>query len=98
MKDLQNPRLIWLKGSLFLGIGTASAVLLWMETATLKGALLLGVSIWAFCRAYYFAFYVLEKYLDPGFRFAGLGSFVLYLLRRRNRGCQRRSSVDERIR
>ncbi len=46
-------------------------------------ALLLGVAIWSFCRFYYFAFYVIEKYVDPGYRFAGLSSFALYLVGKR---------------
>jgi len=33
--------------------------------------------------AYYFAFYVIEHYVDPGYRFAGLWSFVRYVLRKR---------------
>ena len=41
----------------------------------------MAVAIWAFCRAYYFAFYVIELYVDPGQRFAGLGSFVRHALR-----------------
>jgi hypothetical protein len=85
MKDLRDSRLIWLKGVLFLIIGLTSATLLWMDSPTLKTGLLLTLTIWAFCRAYYFAFYVLERYVDPSFRFAGLGSFVLYLVRRRNK-------------
>ena len=46
-------------------------------------AILMVIAIWAFCRAYYFAFYVIEHYVDPSYRFAGLGSFVRYALRRR---------------
>lgn len=84
MKDLRDPRLIWCKGILFLLIGLVSAGLLWMELMTFKAALLLVLVIWAFCRAYYFAFYVLEKYVDPTFKFAGLGSLLAYLLRNRN--------------
>ena len=83
MRDLTNPKLIWLKGILFLMIGLTSAGLLWVEAPMLKTALLLVLTIWAFCRAYYFAFYVLEKYLDPQFRFAGLWSVVRYVLRTR---------------
>ena len=45
---------------------------------------LLAIAIWAFCRAYYFAFYVVERYIDPTFRFAGLASLVRYALRNRN--------------
>ncbi len=81
MKDLKNPKLMWLKGFLFILIGLGSAALLWMESFTLKTALLLMLMIWAFCRAYYFAFYVLEKYVDPQFRFAGLSSLVRYIVK-----------------
>lgn len=85
MRDLKSPKLIWLKGILFLLLGLASAGLVWFEAPTLKTALLLVLTIWAFCRAYYFGFYVLEKYVDPQFRFAGLFSLVRYILSRRGR-------------
>lgn len=83
MKDLTNPGWIKFKGLLFLSIGIGSSVLLLMEKPILKVAVLLGVTIWAFCRFYYFAFYVLEHYVDPGFRFSGLWSFARYLLKKR---------------
>jgi hypothetical protein len=38
------------------------------------------LAIWAFCRAYYFAFYVIENYIDPKFRFAGLLSVLGYFV------------------
>jgi hypothetical protein len=44
---------------------------------------LLAITIWCFCRSYYFAFYVIEHYVDPGYRFSGLGSFLRYFLSRR---------------
>ncbi len=81
MKDLKSPRLIWLKGILFLIIGLGAAGLAWSQAPTWRHALLLALAIWGFCRAYYFAFYVLEKYVDPTFRFAGLGAFLRHLLR-----------------
>lgn len=83
MRDLNNPATMWLKAALFLAIGTAASVLLLLQLQSLTGALLLGVSIWAFCRAYYFAFYVIEKYVDPSYRFSGLIAFVRHWLRRR---------------
>ena len=83
MKDLENPKLMWLKGILFLVIGVVSAGLVWLQSKSLTTALLLAAAIWAFCRAYYFAFYVLERYADPQFRFAGLWSLVRYILRRK---------------
>lgn len=86
MTDIKNPKLLWTKGLLFLLIGIASSVLLLLEAASLKVGLLLALAVWAFCRAYYFAFYVIEHYADPGYRFAGLLSFVGYAFRRRRRG------------
>jgi hypothetical protein len=85
MKDLSNPTWIKLKGLLFVLLGVVAGVLVWLEQPTLKTALLLALVIWCFCRAYYFAFYVIEHYVDPSFRFSGLGSFLVYLLRRNKR-------------
>ena len=83
MKDLTDPRWIKFKGVLFLLLGIFSALLVVLEQPSLKLAALLGLCIWAFCRAYYFAFYVLQHYVDPGFRFSGLWSAVRYLVSRR---------------
>ena len=74
---------MWLKGVLFLLIGMTSAGLILVNSPSLTTAVLLALAIWAFCRAYYFAFYVLEKYVDPGFRFAGLCSLAFYFARHR---------------
>lgn len=86
MKDLTSPFWIKCKGFLFLGLGFTAAVLLWFEAPTLKVALLLALAVWCFCRFYYFAFYVIEHYVDPGYRFSGLWSFACYLLKRRRGG------------
>ena len=83
MTDLKSPTAIYLKGFLFLIAGIVSVGLIFAEAPTLRMAALLAIAIWSFCRAYYFAFYVIEHYVDPGYKFAGLGSFALYLLRRR---------------
>ena len=83
MADLKNPSLIIIKGFLFLGLGLLASTLLLLEAWNIKVLLLLVVSVWAFCRFYYFAFYVIEHYVDPQYRFAGLCSFFRYLLRRR---------------
>jgi hypothetical protein len=82
MKDLTDPRWIKFKGVLFLVVGLFASTLLILEVPTLKVALLLVIAIWCFARAYYFAFYVIEKYVDPGFRYSGLWSGVKYLSRR----------------
>jgi len=83
MKDLTNPFWIKLKGALFLGLGLLAAVLLLVDAPTWKDAALLLLTVWCFCRAYYFAFYVIEHYVDPGFKFSGLFSFLKYLLKSR---------------
>ena len=83
MKDLTNPFWIKLKGGLFLFLGLLSAALLLVDAPTLKDAGLLVLAIWCFCRAYYFAFYVIEHYVDPGYKFSGLGSFLKYLFRKK---------------
>jgi len=70
MKDLESSPLIWLKGVLFALIGVSAAGLLIAELPTLKVAILLAAAIWGFCRAYYFAFYVIEHYVDPTYRFS----------------------------
>ena len=86
MTDLKNPKLIYAKGFLFLLSGLLASVLLLLEHPTLKVVLLLSVAVWCFARFYYFAFYVIEHYVDPGYRFAGLGAFVRYLWRKRDPG------------
>ena len=83
MKDLTSARWIKIKGILFLFLGLASAALLILEQPNLKVAALLALAIWSFCRFYYFAFYVIEHYVDPKYRFAGLGSFLCYLLKKK---------------
>ena len=83
MKDLTDPRWIKLKGVLFLVVGLLASVLLLLEAPTLRVAVLLVIVVWCFCRAYYFAFYVLEKYVDPAYRLSGLGSAIRHLCSRR---------------
>ena len=81
MKDLTNPNWITLKGILFLILGIMAAGLLIFENPSWQAAGLLALAIWCFCRFYYFAFYVIEKYVDSGYQFSGLWSFVCYLIK-----------------
>jgi hypothetical protein len=83
MKDIRDHRLLYAKGFLFLLGGLLAAGLLLAETPSWKVALLLAIAVWCFARAYYFAFYVIEHYIDPGYKFAGLTDFLRYLFRRR---------------
>ena len=81
MKDLTQPFWIKLKGLLFLLMGAVAALLVFLDNPKWQTAVLLGVTIWRFCRLYYFAFYVIEKYVDPTFKFSGIIAFLRYLIR-----------------
>jgi hypothetical protein len=79
--DLTSPRLIHAKGVLFVVLGVLSAGLLIAELPTLKTAALLVLTVWAFCRFYYYLFYVLDRYLGREKKFAGVIDALRYLLR-----------------
>ena len=70
--DIKNPKILKAKGLLFLLLGLMAAGLLLYEIFSLRVLFLLVVVIWAFCRFYYFAFYVLHHYVDSNFKYAGL--------------------------
>lgn len=84
MSDLTNPKLMYLKAALFLLIGLLSCGLLLLDSPHLRTVALLCLSIWSFARLYYFCFYVIEHYVDPSYKFAGLWSFASYLMQRRS--------------
>jgi hypothetical protein len=81
--DIKNARLLYLKAALFLAGGTLACTIILIDHPSWKLAGLLALAVWCFARAYYFAFYVIEHYVDPTYRFAGLGSFVRYVVGRR---------------
>ena len=83
MKNLTSATWIKAKGILFLLLGLLSATLLFFAYPTLKTGLLIIIAVWSFCRFYYFAFYVIEHYVDPSYRFSGLLSVALYLIRKK---------------
>jgi hypothetical protein len=83
MGDIKNPRLLYAKGALFLLCGCMATGVILMEHPSFKLAFLLAIAIWCFARAYYFAFYVIEHYIDSSYKFAGIFDFVRYLLRKR---------------
>ena len=84
MADIKNPALLWTKAFLFLALGLLAAGLLLWHAPNVRIALLLLISVWAFCRFYYFAFYVIQHYVDPTYRFAGLISFARYAIGKRH--------------
>lgn len=80
--DLKNPRVIYFKGWLFLACGLAAGILLLLRRWDWQDAALLMVCVWCFCRFYYFAFYVIQHYVDSDFRYAGLWDFVKHHFRK----------------
>lgn len=79
--EIKNPQVLKLKGILFFILGLLAAGLLFIQLPTWENAILLLIAMWAFCRFYYFAFYVLHHYADPNFKYTGLLDLVRYLLR-----------------
>lgn len=85
LSDIKSPWLIHTKGALFIVLGSLSAGLIFAQAPTFKTAALVGVTVWAFCRFYYYLFYVLERYLGREARFAGIIDALKFLLRHRGR-------------
>ena len=84
MSDLQSKPWIVAKGVMFLGIAVTAATLLLLESpTTIRTAIFLGLLVWAACRFYYFLFYVLEHYVDPSYRYAGIIALVRALCAKR---------------
>ena len=83
-RDLTSPRLIIAKGLLFLLTGALASAILTLDiladTPALRTLLMHALAIWCFARAYYFAFYVIQNYIDPTYKFAGLLSTARWLL------------------
>ncbi|NLX59978.1 MAG: hypothetical protein GXY74_12920 [Phycisphaerae bacterium] len=82
MGDIRNHRVLYLKAGLLLLLGALASALIVLDRPAWKTVLLLAVAVWAFARAYYFAFYVIQHYVDDRFRFAGILSFLRYLFRK----------------
>jgi len=80
MTDLKHPFLIHLKGFLFLAILVASATLIIIHLPSWRIAALVCITIWASARLYYYLFYVIERYIDPTYKFSGIYSALRYFL------------------
>ncbi len=85
MADIKSKKVLFLKAGLFVVTGVICIAIILLENPSLKLAALLVCAIWSFARAYYFAFYVIEHYIDSDYKFAGLGSFVRYCLKKKEK-------------
>ncbi len=83
VKNLNDSKWMYLKGCLFLGILMASTALILLYSFSWRVLILLCLVIWSAARVYYFMFYVIEKYVDPTYKFSGILSFVMYVMRRK---------------
>lgn len=83
-KDINNPKLIYLKGILFLLILITSVNLILIKTKSWLIGLLLLLVIWSSARFYYFMFYVIEKYVDSNYKFGSIWHFLRYLISNRD--------------
>ena len=83
MADLQNKKLIVLKGVLFAIILAFSLTAIVMLTRDWHIAALLVLVTWSAARLYYFVFYVLEKYVDPTLKYSGITALFMAIVRRR---------------
>ncbi len=82
MGDIKSPAVLYCKGLLFVVLGLVAVTAILLRHPSFYLAMLLAIAIWSFCRAYYFSFYVIQHYIDPEYRFAGLFSFFQYLWQR----------------
>ena len=82
-RDINTVWLLWGKCCLFVALGTLAAALVWVQAPTAFTAVMQTLMVWAFCRAYYFCFHVLQRWVDPTFRFAGLSSLLKHLAQKK---------------
>jgi hypothetical protein len=83
VRDLKGRTVLTVKALLFVVIGVAASAILLLRHPSVQTALLLALAVWAVARAYYFAFYVIERYIDGAYRYSGLLSAVRWVWRSR---------------
>ena len=81
-RDLTSKELIYFKAILFVVIWIVAIGLNLTATKSLPRLLSIALIVWLSARLYYFAFYVIERYVDKEFRFSGLFDFLVYLAKR----------------
>ncbi len=85
MKDLTSKKWIVAKGVMFLLIALGSAALVLAELPSARIAILLAILAWSASRFYYFLFYVLERYVDPKLRYAGIINLLTRIWQKRSK-------------
>ena len=90
LKDINKVWLLYLKSFLLFLTGFISSILLVLFNFKVKNIVLLLLAIWGFCRAYYFAFYVIQHYVDPNYKFSGLIDFAKYSIKKGKSNLQKK--------
>ena len=83
MADIKQVWLLNLKAFLLFLTGFIYSLLLLFLNFNFKTIVLLLLATWGFCRAYYFAFYVIQHYIDPNFKYSGLIDFAKYQIKKK---------------
>ena len=81
--DLKSRPLIIAKGILFPVTGLLAAAVILRQSPGWLTLTLLVITVWSFCRFYYFLFHVLEAYVDPSLRWRGLTQLAGNVIRTR---------------
>jgi hypothetical protein len=92
--DIKSPKILYTKATLMLLCGIIASLLLLSENFNTKNILLIAIAIWGFSRAYYFVFYVIEKYIDPSYKFSGIISFLKYSIRKVDQKEEQKTIID----
>lgn len=80
--DLVSPKWMYLKAIGFVLIALLCAAGLLLNSFRIETFVMILLLIWSSSRAYFFCFYVIEKYTDPSYRYEGLISVIRYALAR----------------
>lgn len=87
-RDLPVPWM-FVKLLLFVLLAGLAATCLLLQHPSWSTIACLGALTWAAARAYYFAFHVVQHWIDPGYRFRGLSHFFSWCWRRVRERCPR---------
>jgi len=71
------------KAAMFLVITVLVGFVLVFDrpSSSIFSVALYATGVWAAARAYHFAFYVIERYCDPAFKYAGVWSAAVWVIR-----------------
>lgn len=81
---LSTPWMI-AKAVLFLLLAALAATILVAQHPSWQTTVCVALVAWSASRAYYFAFYVIERYADPSFRYSGIWSAAIWVWARGRR-------------